>query len=39
MRHRNTQTTEQDHARMRPEASFKELREAFLNPVKAVERK
>lgn len=34
MRHRNTKTTEQYYARMRPEAAFKELREAFLNPVK-----
>lgn len=35
MRHRNTKTTEQYYARMRPEAAFKELREAFLSPVKS----
>ncbi len=35
MRHRNTKTTESYYARMRPGAAFKELREAFLNPVKS----
>lgn len=33
MRHKSTKTTEAYYARIRPEAAFRELREAFLNPV------